>query len=63
MTPLIDRLSPRPAPQPMPSLPLRLWTDLTPVTRRQLAHCVSDLIRQFRAAEVTPGPEKPHESD
>ena len=63
MTQLIDRLSPRPAPQPMPSLPLSLWTDLAPVTRRELAHCLSDLIRRFRAAGVTAGPENHHESD
>lgn len=42
---------------------MSLWTDLAPVTRRELAHCVSDLIRQFRAAVVTAGPEKHHESD
>lgn len=63
MTQLIDRLSPRPAPQPMPSLPQSLWTELAPVTRRQLTHCLSDLIRRFRAAAVTAGQEKHHESD
>ncbi len=53
MTQLIHRLPLRPAPQPMPSLPQTLWTALAPVARRQLAHCLSDLIRRSRAAAAT----------
>jgi hypothetical protein len=63
MTQLTHPLLNRPVPQPIPALPQPLWTALAPVARRQLAHCLSDLIRRIRAAAVTADQEKHHESD
>ena len=35
-----------------PLAPLTLWRRLDPTTRRQLAHCLCDLIRQMQSVPV-----------
>ena len=62
MTQLTHPLLNRPVPQPIPAFPQPLWAALAPVARRQLAHCLSDLIRRIRAAAVTTDPENRHEA-
>ena len=63
MTQRTLRWPPRPAPQPMPSLPQTLWTDLAPAARRQLAQCLSELIRRSRAAAVPADRENRYDPD
>lgn len=46
-----------------PTVPhrLRLWPDLTPAQRQQLAQCLAELIRRQRQASSTATAEAPHE--
>ena len=39
----------------------RLWPDLTPAQRQQLAQCLAELIRRQRQAKPTATVEAPHE--
>jgi len=39
----------------------RLWPDLTPAQRQQLAQCLAELIRRQRQAKPTATAEAPHE--
>ena len=39
----------------------RLWPDLTPAQRQQLAQCLAELIRRQRQAKSTATAEAPHE--
>ena len=39
----------------------RLWPDLTPTQRQQLAQCLAELIRRQRQAKPTATAEAPHE--
>lgn len=39
----------------------RLWPDLTPAQRQQLAQCLAELIRRQRHAQPTATAEAPHE--
>ncbi len=39
----------------------RLWADLTPAQRQQLAQCLAELIRRQRQAQPMATAEVPHE--
>jgi hypothetical protein len=60
------KLSPQELPrqrQPTPTVTdrPRLWPNLTPAQRQQLAQCLAELIRRQRQARPTAPAEAPHE--